>query len=96
MTAPTGTAGTPHEHTYLWIEDPANQVMVDQITPALEKHVKYCENAESEDHPWDSNADEGAIIIHHSPPLVEWPAFRPEPQATRLPPSSRLCPKNRP
>jgi len=73
VTAPTETAGTPHEHIYLWIEDPANQVEVGDITPALEKHVKRCENAESEDHPWDSNADEGAIIIHHSPPLVESP-----------------------
>jgi hypothetical protein len=70
VTAPTESAGTPHEHIYLWIEDPENEVTTDNIAPALEKHLKYCANAYEEDHRYRADGSDGAIRVEQEPPRV--------------------------
>jgi len=71
VVAPTRSAATPHAHWYLWIEDPDNIINVEQIKPALEKHLKYCFGAYGKDHPTDSEGESEAITIRHDPPLVD-------------------------
>jgi len=71
VVAPTESAATPHEHRYLWVDDPDNVVNVEQIKPALEKHLKYCPEAHREHHPTDPQGENGAITIRHDPPLVD-------------------------
>jgi hypothetical protein len=70
VTAPTKTAATPHEHRYLWIDDPNNEVCIEHIRPALEEHLEY-PGAYREDHPFDSEGHDGAITIRHTPPVVD-------------------------
>lgn len=70
-TAPTESAATPHEHWYIWIQDPQDEVTVEQIKPALDKHLKYVPGADEETHEVDSEGREGAITVRHQPPLVD-------------------------
>lgn len=69
ITAPTRTAGTPHEHIYLWIDDSNNDVTTDHIAPALDKHLKYCTNAHEKHHQYRADGTDGAITVQHSPDL---------------------------
>lgn len=73
VTAPTESAATPHEHWYLWIHDPEDEVTVEQIKPALDKHIKYVPAASYDNgqHPVDPEGQEGAITVKHQPPLVD-------------------------
>jgi len=71
VTAPTRSAGTPHEHIYLWIEDPDNGVGVEQFETALGKHLKYCANAYENDHRYRADGTNGTITVQHDPPLVK-------------------------
>jgi len=71
VTAPTRSAGTPHEHIYMWIDDPENQVTVDQLKRPLDKHLKYCANAYREHHRYRADGTGGAIRVQHSPSLIE-------------------------
>jgi hypothetical protein len=74
VTAPTRSAGTPHEHIYLWIDDADDEVTVDHLSPALDKHLKHCENAYQEHHRYQADGTEGAVTIRHDPPVVtEYP-----------------------
>lgn len=69
VTAPTRSAGTPHEHIYLWIDDPGDIVTTDHIVPALNKHLKHCNNAYQEHHQYCTDGTEGAITVQHNPNL---------------------------
>lgn len=71
VTAPTRSAGTPHEHIYLWVDDPDNAVTTDHVGPALDKHLKYCANAHPEHHRYRADGSGGAITVQHSPALIE-------------------------
>ena len=74
VTAPTTSAGTPHEHIYLWIDDADDEVTVDHLSPALDKHLKHCENAYQEHHRYRPDGTEGAVTVRHDPPVVtEYP-----------------------
>lgn len=70
VTAPTRSAGTPHEHIYLWIDDPAGDVTPDHLTPALGKHLKHCANAYQKDHRHRADGTDGAVTVQHSPTLA--------------------------
>lgn len=70
VTAPTESAGTPHEHIYLWIEDPENEVGVTDLAPALNKHLDGCQNAYERHHQFMQDGSEGAITVEHAPPLT--------------------------
>lgn len=73
VTAPTEGAGTPHEHLYLWIDDPDDAITTDHIEPALEKHLKHCAHAYENDHQYQQDGSDGAITIKHTPPIdPEW------------------------
>lgn len=71
VTAPTRSAGTPHEHIYLWIDDPNDDVTLDHIQPALDKHLKYCPNAYKKHHQYRVDGTDGAIRLQHSPDRVD-------------------------
>lgn len=71
VTAPTRSAGTPHEHIYLWIEDPENAVTMDHIEPGLDKHLKYCANAYPKHHRFRGDGTAGAVTIQHDPEVVK-------------------------
>jgi hypothetical protein len=71
VTAPTTSAGTPHEHIYLWIDDSENSVTTDHIEPARDKHLKYCANGYEEDHRYRVDGTNGCITVRHDPPLVK-------------------------
>ena len=73
VTAPTRSAGTPHEHIYLWIDDSEDRVTTDHLAPALEKHLKYCANASQQHHRYRTDGSGGAITVEHSPRIVEEP-----------------------
>ena len=70
VTAPTRSAGTPHEHIYIWIEDPSDDVTTDHLKPGLEKHLKHCVNAYQKDHQYRTDGGDGAITIEHTPEIV--------------------------
>lgn len=70
VTAPTRSAGTPHEHIYIWIEDPENEVGLGHMAPALGKHLKYCANAYEKHHRCRGDGTDGAITVNHSPNLT--------------------------
>ena len=72
VTAPTRSAGTPHEHIYLWIDDPDDDVTVDQIVPARDKHLKYCTNAYKKHHQYRADGTGGAVTVQHSPELIDF------------------------
>lgn len=69
VTAPTRTAGTPHEHIYLWIDDPNNDVTTGHIAPARDKHLKHCTNAHEKHHQYRTDGTDGAITVQHGPDL---------------------------
>lgn len=69
VTAPTRSAGTPHEHIYLWIADPYNDVTTDHIVPARDKHLKHCTNAHEKHHEYRADGTDGAITVQHDPDL---------------------------
>jgi hypothetical protein len=71
LTAVTESAATPHEHRYLWIEDPDNEIDVGHFTSALQKHIDMWPNAKKKHHPYDAGGNEGAITVRHEPPLVD-------------------------
>jgi len=73
VTSVTRIRGTPREYIYLWIDDPDDEVSVDHLSPALEKHLDGCENARREDHKYQQDGSAGAITIEHSPALVSDP-----------------------
>jgi len=70
VTAPTESEGTPHEHIYLWIDDPKDRVGVEDLAPALEKHLDGCANAYERHHEYEPDGSDGAIRVEHSPPLT--------------------------
>jgi len=72
VTAPTRSAGTPHEHIYLWIDDPEDAVTTDHIAPARDKHLKYCTNAYEKHHRYRADGTGGAITVQHDPDLIEF------------------------
>lgn len=72
VTAPTRSAGTPHEHIYLWIDDPDNQITAEDISPALDKHLKHCANANEEHHQYRVDGTSGALTVQHSPALIDF------------------------
>jgi hypothetical protein len=72
VTAPTRSAGTPHEHIYLWIDDYANEVGPEHISTALDKHLKYCANAYPEHHRYEAGGTSGAITVDKDPCLVDY------------------------
>ena len=69
VTAPTRSAATPHEHQYIWIDDPENEITTDHIAPALGKHLKHCPNAYERHHQYRRDGSDGAITVHHSPEI---------------------------
>lgn len=71
VTAPTESAATPHEHWLLWIDDPEDDVTVNDIIPALEKHLETVPTARPEDHSLHPDRESTAIEIRHDPPLVD-------------------------
>ena len=73
VTAPTRSAGTPHEHIYLWVDDPEDKVTTDHLTPSLDKHLKYCANAYQKHHRYGPDGTQGAITVDHSPRIVKEP-----------------------
>ena len=70
ITAPTESTATPHEHRYFYVEDPDNEVSLDDFRPIMDEHIKYCANAEKEDHSA-VPGERDAINIEHNPPLVD-------------------------
>jgi len=70
VTAPTRSAGTPHEHIYLWIDDPDDDVTTEQIAPALDRHLKHCTNAHEKHHQYRADGTGGAVTVQHSPDLI--------------------------
>lgn len=71
VVAGTESAATPHEHIYLWIDDPDDNVGFDEFIPALDAHLEYSPLANPEHHPYGKNRDTGAIRICHDPPLAD-------------------------
>ena len=71
VTAPTTSAGTPHEHRYFWIDDSENSVTTDHLASALDKHLKHCANAYRRDHRYQADGMSGAITVRHDPPIVK-------------------------
>lgn len=71
VTAPTESAGTPHEHIYLWIDDPGDDIETGHIKPALDKHLKYCNNAYEKDHWFPPDEGGRALTVQHDPALIE-------------------------
>lgn len=65
VTAMTDSCATPHEHLYLWIVDPHNEVTREHFRAAVEKHVETVAGAFEADH------GRGAITVRHDPPLVD-------------------------
>ena len=70
VTAPTESAGTPHEHIYFWIDDPDDKVTTDHFSTALDKHLKYCVNAYQENHRYQTDGTGGSITVRHTPEIV--------------------------
>ena len=70
VTAPTRSAGTTHEHIYLWVDDLENDIAPDNVIPVLGKHLKYCANAYQRHHRFRADGSDGAITVEHSPNLT--------------------------
>jgi hypothetical protein len=71
VTAPTESAGTPHEHIYLWIDDPENEVGVTDLAPALEKHLDGVATAYERHHEYEADGSGGAITVKQTPPCTQ-------------------------
>lgn len=72
VTAPTESAGTPHEHIYVWIDDPENNVTTEQVAPALDRHLDHCTNAQKKHHQYRADGTYGAITVQHDPDRIEF------------------------
>jgi len=70
VTAPTESAATPHQHIYLWIRDPEDEVSVDHVCPAIDSHVRNTKGTRSEDHPVEAGESDAAVV-QHDPPRVD-------------------------
>lgn len=64
VTATTDSAATPHEHIYVWINDPNNTICASDFKPVIDKHTRIS-GATEEDH-----LEGKAITVRHDPPLV--------------------------
>jgi hypothetical protein len=64
VTAPTDSAATPHQHIYLWVRDPEDEVSVDHVRPAIDSHVRNTKGARSEDHPVEAGESDAAVVQH--------------------------------
>jgi hypothetical protein len=71
VTAPTRSAGTPHEHIYIWIDDSDNSITIDNIFPARAKHLKHCTNAYEKHHRYRADGTGGAITLQHDPEIID-------------------------
>lgn len=71
VTAPTRSAGTPHEHLYFWIDDPDDEVTTEYFDTGLERHLDHCVNAYQKHHQYRADGSGGAITVQHSPEVVK-------------------------
>jgi hypothetical protein len=71
VTATTKSAATPHEHRFIWIDDPGDEITVEDVSPALNKHLNYIPCAHERHHELDPAGDDGPIRIQHDPSLVD-------------------------
>lgn len=72
VTTPTETGGTPYELMLIWIDDPDNEVRVDNLEPAMRRHLERCPIAHPEHHEYSEDGS-GAIQIEHDPETVDEP-----------------------
>lgn len=70
VTSPTRSAATPHEHQYIWIDDPEDEITTVDIAPALDMHLKHCPNAYEKHHQYRRDGSYGAITVQHSPEIT--------------------------
>lgn len=73
VVSPTDSAATPHEHIYLWVDDPDNEVDTSYLKPALEKHLDACQNAYEKHHRYNEDGSRGAITYRHCPERIDTP-----------------------
>lgn len=71
VTAPTQSAGTPHEHVYFWIDDPDDEMTTEYFDTGLERHLDHCVNAYQKHHQYRADGSGGAITVQHSPEVVK-------------------------
>jgi len=71
VTAPTQSAGTPHEHLYFWIDDPDDEVTTEYFETGLGRHLDHCVNAYQKHHQYRTDGSGGAITVQHSPDVVD-------------------------
>jgi len=64
VTATTDSAATPHEHIYIWIDDPENTISTSDFKHPIDLHIEKT-GAASKDH-----REGEAITVRHDPPLV--------------------------
>lgn len=64
VTATTDSAATPHEHIYIWIDDPGNTITTSDFKPPIKSHIEDAV-ATPENH-----REGEAITVEHDPPLV--------------------------
>lgn len=74
VTAPTESAATPHQHIYLWIDDPGDEISATDFGPVLDKHLKHCPNASEKHHQYELDGSDGAITVQHQPESVDYTA----------------------
>jgi hypothetical protein len=65
VTATTDSAATPHEHIYIWIDNPENTITTSDFKAPIDLHIKHTE-ATLENH-----REGEAITVEHDPPLVD-------------------------
>lgn len=72
VTTVTQNTGTPREHIYFWIDDPNNEVTAQHLSPAFEKHLDSCQNANKGGNPYQESGTSGSISVKHTPPSVDY------------------------
>jgi hypothetical protein len=80
ITEVTRWFATPHIHLYIWVDDPEDDIVVDDLRPVVVKHVDAVKGATCDGHQIDDDGEEGAIRLSHDPPLadeVEWDGENP-------------------
>jgi hypothetical protein len=65
VTATTDSAATPHEHIYIWIDDPENTITTSDFKRPIDLHIENT-GATPENH-----REGEAITVEHDPPLVD-------------------------
>lgn len=65
VTSGTRKAATPHEHIYLWVDDPNDTIEPEMLRAALERHTERCANAYEKDHAVRADGNGGAITVRH-------------------------------